>query len=286
MDTTGMETSVHAKKESVKRQKPHKNHTAINEHVKAMRQKFESGEDSDVTLRAKDGTVFKLHKVIITGQSRFFKKACHPEHFKEGVENHINLELGDSSILEMLLEYLYVLDYDDRALEPDQGALITNAEIYAAADFYDISSLKTVAQAKMKRCVTTLQMWSNREFPQAISIVYTTTLAKDRGLRDIVLKAALENFKILKKVGDQTKDDSKLVEFLEGRPTLTQVMSDVAEFAADVAFQLSNRWMDFRQVKCECGHTWAYSGERPEQIHMACPHCLDVRTDWSSRRVD
>lgn len=186
----------------------------------------------------------------------------------------------------MLLEYLYVLDYDDRAMEPEQGALITNAEIYAAADFYDIPSLKTVAQAKMKRCVTTMQMWSNREFPQAISIVYTTTLAEDRGLRDIVLKAVLENFKVLKKVGDQTKDDSKLVEFLEGRPTLSQVMSDVAEFAADVAFQLSERWIDFRQVKCACGHTWAYSLEKSEQAHMACPHCATVRADWTSRRVD
>lgn len=136
----------------------------------------------------------------------------------------------------MLLEYLYVLDYDDRTMGPEQGALITNAEIYAAADFYDIPSLKKVAQAKMKRCVNTMQMWSNWEVPQALSIVYTTTLVKDRGLRDIVLKAVLENFKVLKKVGDQTKDDSKLVEFLEGRPTLTQIMSDVAEFAADVAF--------------------------------------------------
>ncbi|RDI86401.1 hypothetical protein Vi05172_g3476 [Venturia inaequalis] len=281
----GKDAAANSKEETIKRQKPHKNHTAINEHVKAMRQKFESGEDSDVTLRAEDGTIFKLHKVIITGQSKFFKKACHPEHFKEGVDNFVDLESGDSAILEMLLEYLYVLDYDDRAMEPEQGALITNAEIYAAADFYDIPSLKTVAQAKMKRCVTTMQMWSNREFPQAISIVYTTTLAKDRGLRDIVLKGVLENFKVLKKVGDQTKDDSKLVEFLEGRPTLTQVMSDVAEFAADIAFQLSERWIDFCQVKCACGHTWAYSAEKLEQTHMACPHCAIVRADWTSRRV-
>lgn len=80
MDTN--DAVANSKEESIKRQKPQKNHTAINEHVKAMRQKFESGEDSDVTLRAEDGTTFKLHKLIITGQSKFFKKACHPEHFK------------------------------------------------------------------------------------------------------------------------------------------------------------------------------------------------------------
>lgn len=82
MDAKDADKSLSAKEKFIKRQKPHKNHTAINEHVKAMRQKFESGEDSDVTLRAEDGTIFKLHKVIITGQSKFFKKACHPEHFK------------------------------------------------------------------------------------------------------------------------------------------------------------------------------------------------------------
>lgn len=138
----------------------------------------------------------------------------------------------------------------------------------------------------MKKCVHTMQMWANREFPQAISIVYTTTLPKDRGLRDIVLKGVMENFQVLKKCADQTKDDSTLVAFLEGRPTLTQVMSDVAEFASDIALQLSNRWIDFRQVKCACGHIWAYSTEKSEQAHMACPHCATVRSDWANRRVD
>jgi hypothetical protein len=43
---------------------------------------YETGEFSDITLKSEDGTVFKLHKLVICGQSKFFKKACHPDHFK------------------------------------------------------------------------------------------------------------------------------------------------------------------------------------------------------------
>lgn len=172
-----------------------------------------------------------------------------------------------------------MLDYDDRALEPEQGPLLTNAEIYAAADFYDIPSLKKLAQVKMKKCISTL--WEHEEFPGAIKIAYTSTLPKDRGLRDIVLKAVLENFKDLGANVDQTEHS-----ICDDRPSFSQILSEVADFSRDIALQLSNKWIQFRQVKCECGHTWAYSTEKPEQAHMACPHCATVRSDWASRRVD
>ena len=168
-----------------------------------------------------------------------------------------------------------MLDYDDRALEPEQGPLLTNAEIYAAADFYDIPSLKKLAQVKMKKCV--LSLWEHEEFPQAVRIAYTSTLPKDRGLRDIVLKTILEHFEDLGETVDETEHG-----MLEDRPTFSQVMSEVADVSRDIALQFSQKWMKFRQVKCDCGHIWAYTTQS-EQLHMACPHCAAIRSDWASR---
>lgn len=100
----GEKATSNSREESIKRLKPHKNHTSINEHVKAMRQyvrlkdgrrirytkqnikDVRTGEFSEITLRSEDGTIFKAHELVICGQSKFFQKACHPEHFKVSTE--------------------------------------------------------------------------------------------------------------------------------------------------------------------------------------------------------
>lgn len=100
---------------------------------------LETGEHSDLILRCSDGKEFKAHKASLCAHSQFFHKACNPENFKvskpdlvrfpllarqeidifqEGKENLVELTIGDSSIISLLLSFLYTAkcDYDDSLL--------------------------------------------------------------------------------------------------------------------------------------------------------------------------
>jgi hypothetical protein len=173
---------------------------------------------------------------------------------QEALTNEINLPEDDPELIQLMIDYLYRLDYDhtngktssrdvveqrpepasvrdseapDDALDiyqpehfqlfrrrhiaeeenrQDKGGissdghletnhldwprsqttgLATHAQMYALADKYQISGLKTLAQRKFQKAA--LQHWNSEEFAPALHIVYTSTLEEDRGLRDIVI---------------------------------------------------------------------------------------------------
>ena len=109
------------------------------------------------------------------------------------------IELVDDhpSIIALLLNFIYVAEYDDygsNGASPDNQlmALMINIYMYAAADKYEIQSLQELAENKFSVAIHKAA-WKAPDFPELVNIVYTTTPASDRGLRDIVLKAVNEH---------------------------------------------------------------------------------------------
>lgn len=201
---------------------------------------LETGEHSDLVLRCSEGKEFKVHKAILCAQSEFFQKACKPGSFKvsqpsiiktrvetkiilfqEAKENVVKLTIGDSSLISLLLSFLYTTgcDYED--------SLLTDVNLYVAADFYDIESLKAVAAEKFKDHLTK-GLWKSDSFSQAVEIIYNETTAEmEPDLRGIALE------KIVEHASELMKSDTN------GAPSaLAKVMDRVAELSKDLAMRL------------------------------------------------
>ncbi|KIW06027.1 uncharacterized protein PV09_03206 [Verruconis gallopava] len=71
---------------------------------------FQSGVFSDLTIQC-HGHVFKVHKLVVCGQSEWFAKAVKQDGFQEGQTNVINLPFDDPLVVKALLQYLYTFDY-------------------------------------------------------------------------------------------------------------------------------------------------------------------------------
>ncbi|KAL9035646.1 MAG: hypothetical protein Q9214_006484, partial [Letrouitia sp. 1 TL-2023] len=70
--------------------------------------------------------------------------------------------------------------------EVDANALLNNVSMYAMADKYDLPELKELALCKFKaRCVG---HWNNDVITTIVKAVYESTAARDRGLRDQIVR--------------------------------------------------------------------------------------------------
>lgn len=79
-------------------------------------------------------------------------------------------------------------------------ALVTNAEVYALAEKYDIPSLKCLATKKYGDCLP--QEWNSESFVTSLSIIYTQTPESDTLLKDVALQYALSKVRWLSERGD------------------------------------------------------------------------------------
>jgi hypothetical protein len=84
----------------------------------------------------------------------------------------------------------------EEVVEPPNNPL-THARMYAIADFYEIPGLKNLAQQKFQAAAE--RHWNSTEFGEAVHVVYTTTLAEDRGLRQTVKDILLRHMTLLNK---------------------------------------------------------------------------------------
>jgi hypothetical protein len=96
-----------------------------------------------------------------------------------------------------------------------ESLLLNNVMVYAIAERYDISELKELAKAKFLSQADTLL--SSHEFPEVVKTIYTSTLSKDRGLRDIVSQVCV------KQVRELMEDQA-----FQG------IISDVGDFGIDI----------------------------------------------------
>ncbi|KAF2868103.1 hypothetical protein BDV95DRAFT_580259 [Massariosphaeria phaeospora] len=72
--------------------------------------------------------------------------------------------------------------------------LTIHATMYALADKYQIAGLAKSAGAKFKSCMQ--DHWDSEDFINAVQIAYTSTPDTDRGLRDVIVQAMKDWFKL------------------------------------------------------------------------------------------
>ncbi|QDS77390.1 hypothetical protein FKW77_006061 [Venturia effusa] len=177
--------------------------------IKSLQESCKEGASSDLTVRY-HGSEHKFHKVIVCGQSGFFAKAL--KNFKEAQTNTVELNEGSAEVLDALFSYITTSNYQyqDKG-EPGPWALTNrensihaelmfHSEVYAAADFYDISPLKPLAASKFDKV-------RSDKIPLAVlKHVYESTPDGDRGLRDVVLRIELSSFRERHGMGDDSVD--------------------------------------------------------------------------------
>lgn len=83
-------------------------------------------------------------------------------------------------MVDHMLRFLYTSYYPNDADSGQQ--LLVNATVYALADKYQITALKNLAKYKFESALHS--GWDIVNFSEVVGMVYTTTLASDRALRD------------------------------------------------------------------------------------------------------
>lgn len=76
-------------------------------------------------------------------------------------------------------------------------SIIDHVKVYALAEKYNIAALKSLARNKFQSAVST--HWDTADFAAAIHVVYTTTIAEDTGLREIVISTLQRHAALIKK---------------------------------------------------------------------------------------
>jgi len=69
--------------------------------------------------------------------------------------------------------------------------------MYAVADFYSALNLKKLTNKKFRDAVR--EYWNSNDFTKTVEIVYTTTTAENRGLRQIIKRILINRRELLDK---------------------------------------------------------------------------------------
>jgi hypothetical protein len=75
--------------------------------------------------------------------------------------------------------------------------LLVHAKMYETADKYDVVGLKELAQDKFRRSCAAF--WDEDAFAVAAYHAYFTTMAEDKGLKDIVISTISEHMELIHK---------------------------------------------------------------------------------------
>ncbi len=133
-----------------------------------------------------------------------------------------------------MLRFMYTDDYEDGAEllgGPKPSAMALNMKIYTIADKYDIPALKTVAMEKFK--IAAHACWSDSEFCNIITEVYSSTFPSAQDLRAAVAHVATSN----------------ITELLE-KWLFCHILKDTVGLAADITkLQASPRYK--KKNKCQ-----------------------------------
>ncbi|OCL09392.1 POZ domain-containing protein [Glonium stellatum] len=226
----------------------------------ALKEYLNSPNFSDVTIRC-EGEDFKAHRLVLCAQSKWFFKACNGD-WKEATERVIDLPDDKLPVVEAMLDFFYRFDY-----QATSSPMIFNAKVYSIADKYDIPTLKSHALGKFRKSVETC--WGMDDFPLAIREVYSSTLDNDRGLRDLVVKAACEHADALSK-----------------EPEFRTALEEASSFAADVVLSMAKGRPKQTTPRTNtydcpnCGNSW--QAILPSGISCYCPNCGNSRSNWDS----
>lgn len=163
-----------------------------------------------------------------------------------------------------MLCFMYSFNYTNTY---GTSSMIYDAQVYQIADKYDIPALKAYSNEKFATAIDA--GWSMDDFPLAISVVYDSTPAEDRGLRDLAVETARKN-----------------IDTLLEHDGFGELLRKTADFSADlIPFLCGKPSSNFRMYRCPafgCGHK--FQGEYTKGTYY-CPSCAGCRSDWSSHQI-
>lgn len=135
---------------------------------------------------------------------------CVADSLQEGKENHINLTLGNSSTISILLNYLYTLEYKNK----NGDILVSHVKVYEAASFYGIPALQKLV---VKEFEHHLHMRYD-SLPKAIEAIYNDIPSFDRTLQDLALDSIVKNSGTL--LGTSEEEATELSKMMDDLPQL------------------------------------------------------------------
>ncbi|TLD09636.1 hypothetical protein PspLS_11701, partial [Pyricularia sp. CBS 133598] len=97
----------------------------------------------------------------------------------EDFESVITLHDNEPLVVDMMLQYFYLLDYN-------APGLLLHAKVYAITDNYTIAGLKALAVVKFKSSVG--EAWNTEDFLDAAIETYSSTIDTDRDMRNAVIE--------------------------------------------------------------------------------------------------
>lgn len=153
---------------------------------------------------------------------------CVADSLQEGKEHHINLTIGKSSIIAIVLNYLYTLEYDNK----NEDILVSHVNVYEAASFYDIPPLQTLVAEEFKKHLHVEQ----DSLPKAVGAIYNDIPYLDRTLRDLALDAIVKYSGTL--LGSSEEEATEL----------SKIMDDLPQLGKDFTYRLLSEMVKVRAV--------------------------------------
>jgi len=199
-----------------------------------LRRLLEGGAYSDLTINCGHDK-YNVHRAIVCPRSTFFEKACDSQ-FKEAHTRAIELPGDDPKAIELMLHYLYRLDYPQQQQEPQQGTHSSSPGVGADLETSIASSkkqrkmLKAVSHHADRKIPKTSNLlihakmyalgekydiqglkdlalgkfltevefyWDTDDFIKAFEEVFTSTVEEDRGLRNACVDIIAQHVELL-----------------------------------------------------------------------------------------
>ena len=148
---------------------------------------------------------------------------------------------------------MYGFDYDSSGSEHSRASpMLFNVKVYQVGDVYGVQKLKYHAKKKFEDIIKSC--WQANDFHTTVTEVYSSTPAKDRGLRDPLVTTSLEHIETLKRNDD-----------------FVQVLQDTPGFAGDLILYSSSSGDSKPTYRCpNCYQQWQF-GITGSPYYYYCP---------------
>ncbi|KAF2094459.1 hypothetical protein NA57DRAFT_80267 [Rhizodiscina lignyota] len=247
---------------------------------RGMESYFDNGKHSDVVIRCQ-WKVFKLHKIVLCSGSKFFQKALEGP-FKESHANEIDLSHHDPLLMNQMLRFMYVGNYELPS-RPQVSHVGYHAAMYALGDEYDIQTLQDLALTHYEGALLRRRFNMGELLGIVPSICELLPIEKTALRKPLVQRVAQD----MSFVHSLTIDTIACAEFM-----FKQTLDICPEFASDVALFANRRFYTVRIMlhrggEAPCGVCgWSADETRQEsraiEAGAECVECLVnlVQEDW------
>ncbi|KAK8209737.1 BTB/POZ protein [Phyllosticta capitalensis] len=173
---------------------------------------FPTGQFSDLTIQFPDGQKLRVHKALVCAFSEVFHKAVSGP-FNESITGVIEISFEDTEAVFSMIQWMYTGTHatpeEQSPLPEEQSPLVFHIRLYAAADFYQVNSLKR----EMIRCILPqlrdqFNPDSRARLTETFELIFSCTPEPDRWLRDAVVAFCAENYARCSRIREFQKIES------------------------------------------------------------------------------